>query len=643
MIGTDHHSRPSAGHRVLPAVLALLLLVSCPWAAGAETLTLRSVEPFSIDLPAGGPLSASAAPGFPETIRAAAAPGETTTVAVVGIHGVTELRTITARAGSATGPGGQTLELVEVYLIRGLPRNNRYMGTLLGSRQLAALSSAYPDILLSDEPKFDRRITTATAGRLASQLSGDLVTATLGPGEVKYLLLRVTVPAELAPGSYQASVTIAADTPGLDLTIPLLVEVLPFALPPHGKILRVANDFASPSATRFEEAMRDQAAHGMTATRLTGVLSGKARDKAVGLLQELGFTHLVQMDEPRSRPEAGLNAGDLQQYFYGVDEPQPKSRRTGRPWSRMADHVKLSARIHALGGRVTTSLPYPLATELARRDSDLYTTLADYGLPGAFEPLDWANYGLGLQSIGRAGGDREERSTAKGAPRGDREERTRRDRGSRGSAPAGKRPSSRNQELFDYIGTLQDDVAGGRTRDGRTPQSKHDWIECYYFPLGSFKSPFYGRLLFGFYLFNSRLDGAAAWTYFRPRGTPFTDEDGQDPVIAYPGKDGMVPTYWWEAVREGVNDLRYCTLAENLLIELKKSHPEVSRKMAARLQSILAPFMDLAPGGQRIDRVITPATFRTARSELLDLIRELHTLERSSPGPVTPASRLDQG
>lgn len=643
MIGTHLHRQSSTGHRVLPAVLALLLLVSCPWAAGAETLSLRSVEPFSIDLPAGGALSDSAGPGFPETIHAAAAQGETTTVAVVGIHGVTEPRTITARAGSATGPGSRDLELVEVYLIRGLPRNNRYMGTLLGSRQLAALGSAYPDILLSDEPMFDRRVNTATGGRLASQLAGDRVTATLGPGEVKYLLIRVTVPPEVSPGSYRAEVTVTADTPGLDLTIPLLVEVLPFALPPHGKILRVANDFASPSAPRFEEAMMDQAAHGMTATRLTGVLKGKARDQAVGLLQKLGFTHLVLMDEPRSRTEAGRKAGDLQQYFYGVDEPQPKSRRTGRPWSRMADHVKLSARIHALGGRVTTSLPYPLATELARRDSDLYTTLADYGLPEAFEPLDWANYGLGLQSIGRSGGDREEQTRPGREPRNGGKERTQRERGSQGSAPAGKRPSSRNQELFEYISTLQDDVARGRTRDGRTPQSKHDWIECYYFPLGSFKSPFYGRLLFGFYLFNSRLDGAAAWTYFRPRGTPFTDEDGQDPVIAYPGKDGMVPTYWWEAVREGVNDLRYCTLAEDLLVELKKSHPEESRKMAARLQSILAPFMDLAPGGQRIDRVITLATFRSTRSELLDLIRELHTLERSSPGPVTPASRLNQG
>ncbi len=506
------------------------------------------------------------------------------------------------------------------------------MGTLLGRERLAALGSAYPDILLSDEPMFERRVTLATGGRLASQLAGDRVTAALEPGRVKYLLVRVAIPPDLSPGSYRALITITADMPGLERSVPVEIEVLPFTLPPHGKILRVANDFASPSATRFEEALRDQAAHGMTATRMTGVLKGKAREKAVALLQELGFTHLVHLDEPKSGAEAGRSAGALQQFFYGVDEPQPKSRNAGRPWSRMADHVKLSARIHGLGGRVTTSLPFPLALQLARRDSDVYTTLsAGYGLPGAFEPLDWANYGLGLQWIGR--GDREERPPAGRELRHGRRDRPHGEREPRGSVPAATRSESRNRELFDYIRALQADTAAGRVRDGRTPHSKNDWIECYYFPLGAFKSPFYGRLLFGFYLFNSRLDGAAAWTLFRPRGTPFTDEDGEDPVIAYPGKDGMVPTYWWEAVREGVNDLRYCTLAENLLIEMRKNRPEESARLAARLQSILAPFTDLAPGGRRIDRILTPTDFQTARAELVTLLRDLQSRNRPA-GPV---------
>ncbi len=621
MIGTPHRHTFPAGRLLLLGVLAVLLLAPGPGTARGESLLLNAIEPFSIDLPATD-ASTFATHSFPETIRAAAAPGETTVVAVVGIRGVEQQRTITVRAGAAEGADRQGLKLVEVFLIRGLPRNNRYMSTLLGPRKMAAMASAYPDILLSDEPKFDRRKSSATGGRLASQLAGDLVTASLGPGEVKYLLVRMNVPPDLAPGSYQARISITADTPGLDLGIPLQLEVLPFTLPPHGKILRVANDFASPSSSRFAESLEDQAAHGMTSTRLAGGLKGKEREQVTSMLQEFGFTHLVRLDAPATGEEAGRTAGSLQQFFYGVDEPQPKSRRTGRPWSRMADHVKLSAKIHGLGGLVTTSIPFPLAMQLGQRDSELYRTMADYGLPGAYEPLDWANYGLGLQWIGRTRGGREERSRPGREPRED---------------TPGRTPTpSRNQELYDYIRTLQADTAEGRTRDGRTPLSKHGWLECYYFPLGNFKSPFYGRLLFGYFLFNSRLDGAAAWTLFRPRSNPFTDEDGEDPVIAYPGKDGMVPTYWWEAVREGVNDLKYCTLAENLILELKKTRPEEYRRLGARLREILAPFMDLAPGGERIDRVITPAAFSTARSELVRLIQDLNALDRTPP-PQTPS------
>lgn len=615
MIGTLYRGTLPVGRLLLlTALAAMLLLASSPRTARGESLALHYIEPFTVELPAAAAPPTGVAPGFPEPICATAALGETTTVAVVGLRGMAELGTITVRAGTADGPGGQGLKLIEVFLVKGLPRNNRYINTLLGAQQLAALAPSYPDILLSDEPLFDRRASCGTSKRLASQLAGDRVTASLGNGQVKYLLVRVAVPPDLDPGSYRTLIGISAEKPGLDLTVPVLIKVLPFPLPPHGKVLRVANDFASPSASQFAAALEDQAAHGMTATRLVGVLKGKNRDRTTTMLQDLGFTHLVHRDEPKNSAEAGRRAGSLRQFFYGVDEPQPKSRRLEKPWSRMADHVKLSRKIHGLGGLVTTSIPYPFAMQLAQRDSELYTTLHDYGLPGVFEPLDWANYGLGLQRIGLPGGERAERS-----PPGRR---------SRGGAPGKERSSAWNQELFDYIRILQADYNDGRTRDGRTPLSKHNWLECYYFPLGYFKSPFYARLLFGYYLFNSRLDGVAAWTLFRPRGNPFTDDDGEDPVIAYPGKEGMIPTYWWEAVREGVNDLRYCTLAENLLIELKKTRPDEGRRMAVRLQTILTPFKDLAPGGTRIDRTLTPAAFRRARSELVSLIKELQTLSR---------------
>lgn len=623
-------------------VLLAAALLATSQKNSTEMLDLRLVEPFAIDLPADGE-PADLLPADPSgTIRVSAAGGDITVCAVLALRSTAGVGTVTVRSDAATGPQGKRHDLLDVFLIKGLPRSNRYMRSALGQERMAVMSKAYPDILIANEPLFDKASGRAGGGTIPSIPAEDHVTASIGPGDTKYVLVRADIPRELTAGPHKTSVVVEAKNKDLRIRIPIEIDVLPFSLPGHGKVLSVANDFSSPGGTHFEIALRDQAEHGMTSTRVKDVLRGDTRDKIIDGLEELGFTHLTQIDPPGSADEAEPYIGKVKRYFYGVDEPQPKGRDILRPWSKMADHVRLSKKIHDLGGLVTTSLPYSFALELTQQESRVYGELKGYGVGGAFEPLDWANYTLGVQYLARGGAEREgqgrqppETGSTRPATTRDGENRERKGAGlRRGRAPSSASDMTAwNQDFFSYIETLQKEYRNGSTRDGRTPLSKHEWIETYYFPLGFFKSPFLARLLFGYYLFNSHLDGVSAWTLYRPRGNPFSDADGEDPLIAYPTKEGMAPTYWWEAVREGVNDLRYCRLAEDLLIELSGISSQKGREMRSRLVSILSPYGSLMIEGRRIDRTLPLNTFRETRGEVIALIAEAREMvETLGPG-----------
>jgi hypothetical protein len=173
------------------------------------------------------------------------------------------------------------------------------------------------------------------------------------------------------------------------------------------------------------------------------------------------------------------------------------------------------------------------------------------------------------------------------------------------------------------MANLYEEYRLGKIDDAGKPLSKHDWIETYYFPLGFMRSPYFARLLFGFFLFDTQLDGVMAWTLYRPRGNPYTDADGPDAIIAYPSRTGFVSTYHLEAVREGINDLRYCRKLEILLLELKKNDSDRFRLLWDRFLNILSPYKSLLINGRRIDKVRATSLFRHTRQELVRLIEEV--------------------
>lgn len=83
-------------------------------------------------------------------------------------------------------------------------------------------------------------------------------------------------------------------------------------------------------------------------------------------------------------------------------------------------------------------------------------------------------------------------------------------------------------------------------------------------------NPAYTRYMWGFYVWRMNLNGMSAWTFqnaMNASGDPFTDLDGHggDVMVALPDPQCPIPTPFWEAVREGIDDYRYIYFLTKLI------------------------------------------------------------------------------
>jgi len=236
-------------------VLGLLLAWGAQGAA-PTSICIHYVEPFSLDLPAGEVPTELMTPDFPAPIRVAVARGEAATCAVLALGSELELGPVTIAPEPASGPGGETADLLDLFLIKGLPRSNRYLQSLLGEQGMKRLGGSFPDILIRNETLFNQQATGWRRGKPLTLPVEESVTTILGgPGLMKYLLVKVKVPEELEAGLWNCAVRITGPSDRLLAEVPCKVEVLPFDLPHHGKILQIANDFGSPERPHFDEAL----------------------------------------------------------------------------------------------------------------------------------------------------------------------------------------------------------------------------------------------------------------------------------------------------------------------------------------------------------------------------------------------------
>ena len=116
-------------------------------------------------------------------------------------------------------------------------------------------------------------------------------------------------------------------------------------------------------------------------------------------------------------------------------------------------------------------------------------------------------------------------------------------------------------------------------RTGGVRQSSiRDW---WYWPAAS-EDGIANRLSTGYLLWRSKLYGAFIPVYMEAFGTDVYDNAShgasseisglQSEMLAYPAATGVVDTVRWEAIREGINDVRYLTTMYAALRECKDAH-----------------------------------------------------------------------
>ncbi len=108
------------------------------------------------------------------------------------------------------------------------------------------------------------------------------------------------------------------------------------------------------------------------------------------------------------------------------------------------------------------------------------------------------------------------------------------------------------------------------------------------------------RYVFGFGAWRWGVKGVAPWTYQMSQGSngnPFTVLDGPEIMVTYPGREGILSTPVWEAVREGINDYRYIYQLERLIASLKKRKGSQAGNIEQRLLELKRAY-PRAPGAE---------------------------------------------
>ncbi len=426
-----------------------------------------------------------------------------------------------------------------------------------------------PDILLEDEIYFDHEVVghAWSLDNLPSIPHVGYARTNIPANTLKQFWITVKVPEDTQPGVYEGSVSIFVDS-NREADLKLNLTVLPFTLVESDRNLFVAMDYDYSMPLLFAEAVKDIHDHGLNSIQLPRInlRDDKELNAVCDLLAQYKLDkHVVIHNYPRTKSEVEkvLNKG-IELYFYGIDEPWPKPPKHPYPCN-LALQVELSRLIHEMGGKVVTQIMKEYVDELSNCNSQLYHDLGTFD-PAICTPLQGRqpknfDFGSICEPLDMSFDQIFFKNWTKYL----------------------------DLEIHNYIKKIQQD-----------PHSKDSYPENYYYNAGYVLYPFENRLLYGFFLFNSHLDGVRAWTYQRPFANPYDDFDGilrgvqvGDVNLVYPSQESLVPTYGWEAIREGIDDLRYAETAASILEELESFEPEQASQLRQRLNEILAPFVAL--------------------------------------------------
>lgn len=330
--------------------------------------------------------------------------------------------------------------------------------------------------------------------------------------QAKQVFLIITVPPDAAPGEYTAEIRVG--DPAQPARVDLTLTVLPFKLREPGyKICMFYNDNigAEVPLSLYRARLAYMRSMGINGLRLRA--SRDTLDQEISEVKAAGFEGPIMLIDTASYfgPQGlrdmefyvdTLKGAGYDPYIYGVDEPNVPGIEPRRAHS-LNGQIAVFNRIKQVGGLATTAL----------------SVITDRILMDQYrQVLDFAQYSLHTDP---------------------------------------------DLGFKSYVRALD-----------ASPGTRRHPLEGYYFTT-AFENPRRNRLLGGFYLPNSHMQAVSFWTFYsyHQKDVPrifddFALPDGNKKrwMTVFPSREGCIPTLQSEALREGVDDLRYL----NTFLEMAK-------------------------------------------------------------------------
>lgn len=175
-------------------------------------------------------------------------------------------------------------------------------------------------------------------------------------------------------------------------------------------------------------------------------------------------------------------------------------------------------------------------------------------------------------------------------------------------------------------------------QNGSRDVKKRDWLWWTSAQSDSHRS----RLYTGFLLWRANLYGAIASDYETAYSTDPFDDNVQPPgknaanrpqMLTYPTQDGLISTVQWEAIRQGINDVRYMTTFAAAVRECRDNHlaPDLVKEASDAVDAFLAkPADSLTDADLEAGRMLV-ANYANKLRALLDAYYIKHPIFGSQP------------
>ncbi|MBI2573688.1 hypothetical protein HYV86_07520 [Candidatus Woesearchaeota archaeon] len=557
-----------------------------------------------------------------ESLSLTATPGEYEPTSFAIFTQNEPLRDVTAQISSLRSAAGNSipienidLRVVKVWTRAGFGANSA-AGFTLGQSKLQwdefginEKGILVADMLVYDDGQDLKALErynpdgTYTAPRIATQLR-----TTISVGESKQFWLTIHVPQDTPAGHYQGVIALQSPSLATPLTIPLSIEVLPFTLVEPNQVRSIyyrnylglgalpsvgAPVFEKISEERYRAELSDIRAHGFNAVQLNSQpMSEEGLRRSLELARNVGFRIVDQTVAKGGRGmsierqlELTQQAG-FEKILYAFDEKNEYAQNT------FANILVKLYDYHQAGAKVMSSLIWQTAVEYENPQSVMYD-------------LEYQN--APLRNV------RPEVVTT----------------GPDYAVIALPNEAHEGRGFERYL-----DIINGR--DAPRINAK----EMYYWQIGMHK-PFYARYntgvlayflrnyIYGFKPYAYSHQGSPGFGYGSPYDTfdsaymydELTEKgDGYvaSQMAVYPSAQGPIPTLEWEAVREGIDDLKYLTTLDNALTSLEQQDPRLASQLRAELNTALDPFRHLNSW-----RIMSGDDFDQLRTTIISLLRQI--------------------